>query len=227
MVSRVSDVTLTTHLGARLEPSVLIRAPSTTKRRYAADYYRGARIRTGDLCDPNAALYRTEPHPEDLRVGGGRGGIELRSPPAILARLARHPSRRSATTPSLARLDPRSARVRTGGLKTHGRGGIRTHAGFRPHDFQSCALSHSATRPKKWPRLAARQPRTEGVGLICGAPRLDRLARPPPRLPPINSFARSARPTLADPRPSVAGAPGSNITAKAQRREWDSNPRGP
>ena len=24
---------------------------------------RGARIRTGDLCDPNAALYRTEPHP--------------------------------------------------------------------------------------------------------------------------------------------------------------------
>jgi hypothetical protein len=25
---------------------------------------RGARIRTGDLCDPNAALYRTEPRPE-------------------------------------------------------------------------------------------------------------------------------------------------------------------
>ena len=25
--------------------------------------YRGARIRTGDLCDPNAALYRTEPRP--------------------------------------------------------------------------------------------------------------------------------------------------------------------
>jgi hypothetical protein len=24
---------------------------------------RGARIRTGDLCDPNAALYRTEPRP--------------------------------------------------------------------------------------------------------------------------------------------------------------------
>ena len=29
----------------------------------------------------------------------------------------------------------------------HGRGGIRTHAGRCPHDFQSCALSHSATRP--------------------------------------------------------------------------------
>jgi hypothetical protein len=29
----------------------------------------------------------------------------------------------------------------------NGRSGIRTHAGFRPHDFQSCALSHSATRP--------------------------------------------------------------------------------
>ena len=25
---------------------------------------RGARIRTGDLCDPNAALYRTEPRPD-------------------------------------------------------------------------------------------------------------------------------------------------------------------
>ena len=30
----------------------------------------------------------------------------------------------------------------------NGRGGIRTHAGFHPHDFQSCALSHSATRPE-------------------------------------------------------------------------------
>ena len=29
---------------------------------------RGARIRTGDLCDPNAALYRTEPRPEFKRV---------------------------------------------------------------------------------------------------------------------------------------------------------------
>ena len=34
----------------------------------------------------------------------------------------------------------------------HGRGGIRTHEGVNPHDFQSCALSHSATRPKSGPR---------------------------------------------------------------------------
>ena len=63
---------------------------------------RGARIRTGDLCDPNAALYRTEPHPGLL-----------------------------------------------GYLQKNGRGGIRTHADFRLHDFQSCALSHSATRPER------------------------------------------------------------------------------
>lgn len=37
---------------------------------------RGARIRTGDLCDPNAALYRTEPHPGLLGyLQSGRGGI--------------------------------------------------------------------------------------------------------------------------------------------------------
>lgn len=34
------------------------------------------------------------------------------------------------------------------GNQSSGRGGIRTHAGFRPHDFQSCALSRSATRPE-------------------------------------------------------------------------------
>lgn len=67
-----------------------------------ATFHRGARIRTGDLCDPNAALYRTEPRPV---------------PPVL------HPSH------------------------LNGRGGIRTHVGFRPHDFQSCALSRSATRP--------------------------------------------------------------------------------
>ena len=34
---------------------------------------RGARIRTGDLCDPNAALYRTEPRPEQTCEAGHRG----------------------------------------------------------------------------------------------------------------------------------------------------------
>ena len=37
-----------------------------------------------------------------------------------------------------------------------GRGGIRTHAGRCPHDFQSCALSHSATRPDSWQNRGAR-----------------------------------------------------------------------
>jgi hypothetical protein len=41
---------------------------------------RGARIRTGDLCDPNAALYRTEPRPE-TNVTNGRGGIGFADPP--------------------------------------------------------------------------------------------------------------------------------------------------
>lgn len=54
----------------------------------------------------------------------------------------------------------------------NGRGGIRTHVSFRPHDFQSCALSRSATRP-----------------------------------------------SAATDRPDIA--------ARGQRREWDSNPRGP
>ena len=35
----------------------------------------------------------------------------------------------------------------------NGRGGIRTHAGLHPHDFQSCALSHSATRPESTGRF--------------------------------------------------------------------------
>ena len=46
------------------------------------------------------------------------------------------------------RLAPQLPSTRTTAIASHnGRGGIRTHAGFRPHDFQSCALSRSATRP--------------------------------------------------------------------------------
>jgi hypothetical protein len=81
---------------------------------------RGARIRTGDLCDPNAALYRTEPRPvffPALPRGNPRGWV------------------------------PILPRMRFRCLSASGRGGIRTHAGLHPHDFQSCALSHSATRP--------------------------------------------------------------------------------
>ena len=61
-----------------------------------------------------------------------------------------------------------------------GRGGIRTHVGVSPHDFQSCALSHSATRPNNSrPRpLRARKgpperkpwsgPQTEAVSATVG-----------------------------------------------------------
>ena len=66
---------------------------------------RGARIRTGDLCVPNAALYRTEPRPD------------TNNSPQVWWRA------------------------------NNGWGGIRTHAGINPHDFQSCALSRSATHP--------------------------------------------------------------------------------
>ena len=46
---------------------------------------------------------------------------------------------------------PDPTRVKNGRGPNNGRGGIRTHAGVSPHDFQSCALSHSATRPKQQP----------------------------------------------------------------------------
>ena len=84
-------------------------------------YNRGARIRTGDLCVPNAALYRTEPRP--VRPRDARGNRQA----------------------------------------THGRSGIRTHAGLHPHDFQSCALSRSAIRPEQPFRPKGRR-RAEGVG---------------------------------------------------------------
>lgn len=53
-----------------------IRAPDQLTR-FRGPYNRGARIRTGDLCDPNAALYRTEPHPGLLGYlqKNGRGRI--------------------------------------------------------------------------------------------------------------------------------------------------------
>ena len=37
--------------------------PHTLSATSDFDNHRGARIRTGDLCVPNAALYRTEPRP--------------------------------------------------------------------------------------------------------------------------------------------------------------------
>ncbi len=68
---------------ARLEPAVRTRIHLLTLPN------RGARIRTGDLCDPNAALYRTEPHPGLLGYLHRRGGIELRAamPPSLHSRV--------------------------------------------------------------------------------------------------------------------------------------------
>ena len=95
---------------------------------------RGARIRTGDLCDPNAALYRTEPHPGLLGyLRSGRGGIELRS--------FRDPCSsplRSESSPRCSPLRRLRGFERAGGddhlspdlhpAYFSGRGGIRTHA---------------------------------------------------------------------------------------------------
>ena len=68
----------------------------------------------------------------------GWGGIELRSPSAILARLGGPLLDRKADHTQAPRLEP---------TPPSGWGGIRTHEGINPHDFQSCALSRSATHP--------------------------------------------------------------------------------
>ena len=47
---------------------------------------RGARIRTGDLCDPNAALYRTEPRPGTNSGQSMYGRVELTSLRSVVSR---------------------------------------------------------------------------------------------------------------------------------------------
>ncbi len=95
---------------------------------------RGARIRTGDLCDPNAALYRTDG--------------------AMRRRLASHRISALRAPHSVARLEPtlcsssKITWVRTD-CKRLRTGWDSNPRGLCPHDFQSCALSHSATRPTK------------------------------------------------------------------------------
>ena len=50
---------------------------------------RGARIRTGDLCDPNAALYRTEPRPEmQASEDADRAGDRIRTGDLNLGKVA-------------------------------------------------------------------------------------------------------------------------------------------
>ena len=127
--------------------------------------HRGARIRTGDLCDPNAALYRTEPRPGlhiSFSQSNGRSGIGLTS--FGRSRFAFGSARPEPT------LHPPSEAARVlipepPCSAINGRSGIRTHAGLRPHDFQSCALSHSAIRPgiaapRRDPRVGSCSPKT-------------------------------------------------------------------
>ena len=172
---------------------------------------RGARIRTGDLCDPNAALYRTEPHPGLLGyLRSGRGGIELRS-----LRDPRSSPLRSESSPRCSPLRglrgfEREAETTTSVQCTcsaycNGRGGIRTHAGVSPHDFQSCALSHSATRPKT--AVADRTTTDLGVGITARRAVLSR----------IGASRRSAITTLpleSNPRAGLASRVrvGSNVS---------------
>ena len=77
----------------------------------------------------------SNPVPVSIADTGPRGGIGLRPSPAFAPG--------GATAFGSNKFEPHPVRL----LSLHGRGGIRTHAGRCPHDFQSCALSHSATRP--------------------------------------------------------------------------------
>ena len=111
LVSRTTTLTLRDYLlrrSARTSSS-LPGADTRTAPLRGEPTYRGARIRTGDLCDPNAALYRTEPRPGLLGyTTDGVGWTSLRD-----RRLARHPIGRFANTRSLARLEPRSKPLRS------------------------------------------------------------------------------------------------------------------
>ena len=169
----------------------------TTPPRCRGAENRGARIRTGDLCDPNAALYRTEPRPVcevppsrfAQRTGwdGPAGTDRLRglAPPG-------------ATPLRLERSNPTPLRL----ASLNGRGGIRTHAGKMPTRFPVVRL-----KPLGHPSFLAR---AEGVGWAGFADRLRGLApfrRDSPSARKIESLSRRF--------------------ASLKRREWDSNPRGP
>ena len=100
-----------TALAPRLEPSVRTQAPYQTAPPSAASTNRGARIRTGDLCDPNAALYRTEPRPGSYSgQARQKRGCETRAPRARLGRaqLARptHPWNANASHSRSVGSDP-------------------------------------------------------------------------------------------------------------------------
>ncbi len=140
--------------GGPVRPSPAPLLPSTPNAHdesaEAVGNNRGARIRTGDLSDPNGALYRAEPHPVPNDLGHCTGIPSARRRRNSISASERSIPRR--VYPGEAGCF-RSTSLHGGSIphapKENGRGGIRTHAGFRPHDFQSCALSRSATRPER------------------------------------------------------------------------------
>jgi hypothetical protein len=152
-----------------------------------------------------------------------RGGLAN----AHLERTAPLPSDASAQTH--LRPASQSAWVRspcTSRVIKNGRSGIRTHAGFRPHDFQSCALSHSAIRPVA-PEGAPTMNRSNngGSGMHRAARGGFAITRPGRIAPHL--IARSARTHSASFCEARVGSKSQNLTAHVKRREWDSNPRGP
>ena len=114
----------------------------------------------------------------------GRGGIDLRSPWAILSRLGGTHRDLRGPRPRLGSSNPTSPSW----YSSNGRGGIRTHVGINPHDFQSCALSRSATRPSF--RL---ENGGSGIDLRSPSAILGRLAHYPPERFAPSHLGRSAQ----------------------------------
>ncbi len=105
-----------------------------------------------DPCADRPALTSNRPPLGNVlqRLLNGRGGIDLR---AARAAPQSSPAFAPAGAPASGSTPSESPPVSS--LALNGRGGIRTHAGRCPHDFQSCALSHSATRPSKTGTIGA------------------------------------------------------------------------
>ena len=136
--------------------------------------------------------------------------------------------RRSSVVSAVTSLDRNADYIlppRLEPTSSSGRGGIRTHAGINPHDFQSCALSRSATRPRPFvPRKGTK-------------PSLSWREWDEPRLRSVVSRNNPQDPFRAHPsldsnplcdllRRSRGFEPHDHTASFLQRREWDSNPRG-
>ena len=171
-----------------------------SNRPHARHFNRGARIRTGDLCDPNAALYRTEPRPgPTVRQTDSGVGVLLfnTTVPGIRPRGAKRragPRTREARRRSTHAWSRCNASAPVGENPTQKPLSINQQIrtgwdsnprGRSPHDFQSCALSHSATRPRTMRRelhddTPINGAITEGVGFEPTRCCHQRLSRAPP-----------------------------------------------